>query len=197
MRFGVVLDTNVLLPSFLRDVLLELAAQDLYRPLWSSEILAELESCIWRQHRVDLNKNDYRHTDAGMRAYIERLFNQMQLAFPEALTELKSFHPLGLPDPKDEHVVACAVAGHADTIVTANLRDFPATHLPPDIETLSPHEFLLDSFDLDPEAFIFSLGKVAQRSGKAGAAKNSFEDVVSRLTTNWCPQLQQVIQDYY
>ena len=57
---------------------------------------------------------------------------------------------IALPDPKDRHVLAAAIAGHADCIVTANLRDFPSRTLSPlAIEAMHPDSFLVAQLDLD------------------------------------------------
>jgi hypothetical protein len=57
-----------------------------------------------------------------------------------------------LPDPDDRHVVAAAVRGRSDAIVTANVRDYPVAILGPlNIEgSYTPDDFLLNQLDLAP-----------------------------------------------
>ena len=51
---------------------------------------------------------------------------------------------LHLPDPDDRHVLAAAIRGRTDVIVTANVRDFPPEILTPfEIEAQHPDEFVM------------------------------------------------------
>ena len=125
--FSALLDTCVLVPSRARDVLLEIASTGAYRPLWSTEILTELDRTL----RLLLGKRGTPPEEID--AYLTRLFRQLETAFPDAL--VTGWEPLAatirLPDPDDRHVVAAAWAGRADVIVTDNLADFPPDALPP------------------------------------------------------------------
>jgi predicted nucleic acid-binding protein len=138
--FAVVLDACVLLPAALRDTLLRSAATGLYRPIWSEDILDEL--------RRNLIENRGLVDDQA-----ERLLAALRYSFPEAC--VRGYEPLTCRmnnDPKDRHVLAAAVKAGAQTIVTTNLRHFPAPTLSPfEIEALSPDDFLCDLYDLAPQ----------------------------------------------
>ena len=100
--FTALLDTCVLWPSLQRDVLLSFAAEGLYRPAWSSAILAELE----HSEAAKLRRHGESDQDAATRA--AHLIRQMRAAFDDA--ETVGWEGLdgtyGLPDPDDEHVIA-------------------------------------------------------------------------------------------
>lgn len=139
MSFPSFLDTCVLFPAYLADTLLWLAEEETYRPLWSVGVLDELEGVLARE--------------AGLApAAVDHRLAQMRQAFPDA--EVAGYENLvsGMTNhPKDRHVLAAAVRGNAEVIVTFNLWDFPAEALDPyDISARHPDEFLLDQLDLYP-----------------------------------------------
>jgi len=106
------LDACVLFPVTLRDALLRAAEADLFRPLWSADILDELE----------------RHLIADARASpasVDRLFRAMRQAFPDAVvTGYRHLTNQLQNHPKDRHVLAAAIVGNANVVVTRNVKDF-------------------------------------------------------------------------
>jgi hypothetical protein len=76
--FTALLDTCVLWPSLQRDFLLSLAAEGIYRPVWSAAILAELQ-----HHETDklVRRGETKHR-AAVRASF--LISQMRSAFNDA-----------------------------------------------------------------------------------------------------------------
>ncbi len=86
-------------------------------------------------------------------SYVGRLLAQMNRAFPDALVD--GWPPLvetiSLPDATDRHVVAAALSGRADVIVTENQKDFPPEELPVSMFSQTADTFLLDSLDLHPQ----------------------------------------------
>jgi predicted nucleic acid-binding protein len=180
--FSALPGTCVLVPSRARDVLLEAASAGVYRPLWSSEILAELDRTLrLLQARRGMAPEE---TDA----YLVRLFGQMGASFPDALvTDRESLlDAVRLPDPGDRHVVAAARAGRADVIVTDNVADFPPGALPAPLIRQSLDEFLLGSFDLCPGQVISAVHAVAGRTGRSGQAMTA-RDIAAYLQARGTP----------
>ena len=162
--FTALLDTSVLWPSLQRDFLLSLAVEGVYRPVWSSAILEELEY----HEAAKLVGRGASASDAARRA--QHLIEQMREGFDDA--EVARWEPLegtfGLPDPDDEHVAAAAVIARAGAIVTQNLRHFPSARLPADLQVLPPAEFAFNSVDVDPMGSLRAVKAIAERSGRVG-----------------------------
>lgn len=170
-RFSALLDACVLVPIALADTLLRLAEADLYRPLWSERILDEMVSAVEEIHPG--------LADGPARRRAET----MNHAFDDAC--VRGWEPLAkaivLPDEDDRHVVAAALRGHADLIVTANVRDFPTSSLEPlGLETQSPDEFLLNQLDLDPDVVIGVLHAQADATQRPEITFNALVDHLAR-----------------
>lgn len=131
-RLTALLDAYVLYPAGLRDLLLRLADRYLFAQLWSPDIHADWIRNLLAD-RPDIDP-----------AVLDRTRSILDRHFPDAL--VTGFDNLvsefDLPDPDDRHVLAAAIHGRADVIVTANLRDFP------------PDTFVADLFNVDPETVL-------------------------------------------
>lgn len=141
MAFPALLDACVLIPYPLFDVLPRLADAGAYRPLWSATILDEVErNCVGKLG------HDPERVAARVR--------DMRSAFPDAeVTGYERLIESMTNHPKDRHVLAAAVVANADLIVTANLKDFPDAVLAPfGLGAIHPDDFLLDLYDLYPDA---------------------------------------------
>lgn len=142
-RFTAVLDACVIYPHAVVDSLLSLAAADLFAPKWTQRIEQEWISAL-EADREDLRGGKlYRRRDA------------MRMAVPDWEVVEEAWHPIAtgltLPDAKDVHVLAAAIASHADCIVTTNTRHFPpAVLLPFGLEVIDPDVFIINQLDLNP-----------------------------------------------
>lgn len=153
-NFTVFLDASVLYPAPLRDLLLELAVADLYRAKWSDAVHEEWIRAVLK-NRSDLTRTQLERTRDLMNAH----------ARDPLVTDFERLiGVLDLPDPDDRHVLAAAIKGRADLIVTINLKDFPANKLDPwGIEAQHPDEFLTHQFHLSQPDFLKAVRTVRLR----------------------------------
>lgn len=118
-----------------------IAERGFYRPLWSQRILEETKYAILKVH-PELDE-----------ARVDARISAMSGAFDDALVVgwEQTCAGLDLPDPDDRHVLAAAIKGGAQSLVTFNIKHFPEDCLATtDVEVVHPDEFLLDQLDLYP-----------------------------------------------
>ena len=116
-----VIDACVLYPTVLREIVLGVARAGLIAPLWSERLLEE-----WARTAA-------RHGGAAEEALARGEIAALGAGFPGARVahDPAAEAALWLPDAGDIHVLATALAGGAEAIITLNLRDFPRSVLAP------------------------------------------------------------------
>lgn len=143
VRFKVVLDTNIIFPVVIRDLLFWFAHYELYTPKWSANIFDEWKDVMMRK-------------GVSEEEALKRV-NVANKAFPDALVlNYESLiDQLDLPDVKDRHVLAAAIKANANLIVTNNLKDFPSAYLETfGLKAISADDFLTDIIDLNHDIAI-------------------------------------------
>jgi predicted nucleic acid-binding protein len=153
VAFTALYDACVLYRAPIRDVLMHLALTDLFRARWTNAIHEEWIEAVLA-NRPDLT-----------RARLERTRDLMNANARDALiSNFEDLIPsLALPDPDDRHVLAAAIRGRADVIVTYNLKDFPDYVLASyGIEAQHPDTFLAHVLDLAPGLVLAALQRLRQ-----------------------------------
>jgi predicted nucleic acid-binding protein len=182
-RYTVVLDACVLYPAPLRDLLLSLAAAGVFHARWTQLIQDEWVRNL-AVNRPDLNPEALRQTMLTMNEAIEDCLIENFEYMVGALT---------LPDPDDRHVLAAAIVGHADAVVTFNLRDFPEQQVSPHgIEILHPDDFLVAQYDLDPIRVLTSVKANRERLRKP---RKTAQEMIATYEMQGLPQTCKILRD--
>ena len=158
-------------PAPLRSYLLYLAQTGLYRAKWTEQIHDEWIRNLLKD-RPDLTAEKLQRT--------RELMNQHA---PDCLVE--HYEPfidgLELPDKDDRHVVAAAIKGQAEGIITFNLKDFPDEVLMPmGLTAIHPDIFLCDMLELDPAKAVMAVQRHRRSLRNPSLSVNEYLDSLQR-----------------
>ena len=170
VKFTCVLDTNVIYPITIRDLMLWFAHYDLFTVKWSKHIFDEWED-VMKRKGVDERE-------------IAKRISIADRAFPDA--RVNNYEPLidglDLPDSKDRHVLAAAIKTNASVIVTHNIKDFPEEYLASfGLSAKSADDFLTDIIDLNHEVALAAFKEMVFH--RRNPEKDEFE-VLDELRSN-------------
>ena len=164
------MDACIIFPTVMREMLMETAEAGGFSPLWSEKILEE-----WR-HAA--GRADF---EVGGIAGVEIAL--LKATWPKAMVQTtpEAIDALSLPDRNDRHVLAAAIAGEAEFLLTRNLKDFPTKVLARhDIIRREPDGFLLELAQ-DGTVDMLAIGrKVQARAIKASGRGQPIRALLKR-----------------
>ena len=171
-RYTAVLDACVLVPIAMTDALMSLATAGLFAAKWTTRIEMEWQNALARIR-----------PDLANRLAVRR--DSMREAVPDWEIPEAAWTSVAvgvtLPDPDDVHVLAAAVAGHADCIVTSNTRDFPRDILSSfGLEAIDPDRFITAQWDLDPLVAMTAFKYMRARWKRPDATAEQFAEALER-----------------
>jgi hypothetical protein len=163
------------------DALMSLATAGLYAAKWTTRIETEWIAALEERRPELVGRLDFRR-------------DQMREAIPDWEVPEAAWRAcadgLRLPDLDDVHVLAAALAGHADCIVTTNLKDFPIEAVGPlGVEIIHPDQFIVAQWDLDPLAAVAAFKRMRSRWKKPQATAEDFATALERCGLSVTAQL--------
>jgi excisionase family DNA binding protein len=149
----VFIDTNVLFPFSVMDLMLALTEDGIHDVMWSDDLLDEWERVIVREH--------HRSPDAA--AAISATIRQF---FADTRIPAESYRALAAevdgPDPDDNAHMAAAVAGQAEALVTWNEKDFNCGFMKKHaVKVVNPDEYLRGLYDEFPAEMLATITRLA------------------------------------
>jgi hypothetical protein len=175
-------DACVLYPTVLRQIFTGVCAVGLATPLWSPRILEE-----WALAAARLGP--------AQEEIARREIAALSAAWPDAPVDPPAGTEAGLhlPDPADNHVLAAAIAGGADVLVTLNLRDFPRRTLALDgILPQHPDPWLLALHDIAPQTVAAAVESVRAEAERLSGQPQPVRPLLKRARL---PRLGKRLED--
>lgn len=154
----------------MRECLLAVAGQGLFAPLWSYRILGEWQRAAARYGA---------QAEGEALAAIARATDQFPKAAQKPQPGLEA--RLHLPDDNDLHVLAVAIAGHADAIVTLNAKDFPRGTLAAEgLDRRDPDGLLWELWSHHPEQVEAALEQVRATAQRLSGEEKALKPLLKR-----------------
>ena len=162
--------------------MLSLSNTDLFRTRWTSRIQGE-----WLAAVLD-KKPQFAEALQRTRQFMEEAVPDANVTGYETLEQA-----LTLPDPDDRHVLAAAIVGRADVIVTLNSEAFPFGDFAPfNIEAQHPDEFIAHVLTLDMP---MALGEIRVMRARLRNPPFTPEEFLDLLARQGLPQTVEIVRE--
>jgi excisionase family DNA binding protein len=168
----VFIDTNVLFPFSVMDLMLALSEDAIHEVMWTDDLLDEWERVIVREHRRSVD------AAAAITATIREFFADTRIPaenYRSLVTEADG------PDPDDNAHMAAAVAGQVETLVTWNEKDFNCNFMKHHaVAVVNPDVYLCSLYQEFPAEVLATITRVAAGKRRPQLAPGDIVDALRR-----------------
>lgn len=180
----VFVDTNVLFPFSVMDLMLALSEDGVHDLVWTDRLLDEWERVIVRERQRSAD------VAAAISATVREFFADTRI---EEDTYLHLVDSIDGPDPDDRFHAAAAISAGVSALITWNIDDFQATALKRNgIVVVDPDAYLCGLLDEFPEEIVITVQRLA--AGKRRPPITAF-DLLDALAKAGVPLFANALRD--